>query len=736
MPNRLARETSPYLLQHQNNPVDWFPWGDEAFAKAAAEDKPVFLSVGYSSCHWCHVMEHESFEDAEIAAFLNEHFVSVKVDREERPDVDEAYMIAVQLSAGRGGWPMSVILTPDRRPFFAGTYFPKEDRDRFPGFSTVLRQIEGVWRTERGKVDDIAGQFAQAMRDSLTRDAPPVEVQFDRELIDEAVRKLTMDFDEEQGGFGGAPKFPPHTAVAFLLEYALLEDAPDEMRQAAADMALFTLEKMSLGGLHDHVGGGFHRYSTDGQWRLPHFEKMLYDNALMLANYVQAAAMCHGQLPELEQLYAKTADGIIRWLNGEMTSPEGLYYSALDADSEGEEGKYYVWTSADISEVLGQGASAFIDAFDIREGGNFHDEATGELTGANIPVLSEDVGDRFDLQLRRLHEARKQRVRPGLDDKVLVGWNGLLIAALAEAAELEPAERAAEAILGYEKQFGQLPHQIAKGQPSGAGYLEDYAYFIDGLLTLANSKSLFEEISDTFSGRSAEEWLNEADRLMQVAIARFYDEERGGFFATSDGHEQLFGRSKPVLDQPLPSANAIAIRSLLAFGDDERARKSFEAFLGWMSRAPSATEALYHSALYLSASDEDLEEPVKGFAVITQETLGVSVQMPSRELVASNGVASGLIVLEVPPGFHVNSSEPPARWLIPTRVSVQPVGFTVSYPAPVDDRYEGRVEIPFTVKLPAGKSEAEFEVRVSYQACTETECLAPEEKAFDAVVRS
>lgn len=731
MPNRLAAESSPYLLQHQNNPVDWYPWGEEAFARAREEDKPIFLSVGYSSCHWCHVMEHESFEDEETARLMNETYICVKVDREERPDVDETYMTAVQLSAGRGGWPMSVFMTADKRPFFAGTYFPKEERGGHPSFTQILQQVGAVWSQERHKVYEIANQYAEAITQSRGQTIEATST-LSHNLLAECVRAHSMEFDEDHGGFGQSPKFPPHTAIEFLLNYAIGEYRDEELRQSAADMALYSLEKMALGGIHDHVGGGFHRYSTDERWLLPHFEKMLYDNALLLGNYARAAALCHEQLPELELLFGQAVNGIVRWLQDEMTSPEGLFYSALDADSEGEEGKFYVWTPAEVDAILGQESQAFQDAFQFHPDGNFRDESTGQMNGANIPHLLETVGDRFDLALSRLREARAQRVRPGLDDKALVAWNGLAIAALAEAAEVGMAERAAEAILAAEAQHGSLPHQITKGKPSGDAFLEDYAYFVDSLISLSGVKNLFEGEGASLPGRPAVEWFKEAQRLASEMIDKFYDSSASGFFGTSQKHEELFGRTKPIFDQPSPSGNAIAAKCLIELGDPSRAMATVQGLLGWMERAPSATEALHLVAMNLIGEAEETEEDE--VPSIPPASMEVTVQIASQRLKAESGVAKGEIVLNIPDGLHVNSATPPARWLVPTEVFIEPLKYRVSYPGVTDDKFYGQVAIGFEVDLPAGSSGEEFEVTVKYQACTDSECQLPQERRFSAVV--
>ncbi|MEZ0324876.1 MAG: DUF255 domain-containing protein [Fimbriimonas sp.] len=735
MPNRLENATSPYLLQHKDNPVDWFPWSEEAFEKAQAENKPVFLSVGYSSCHWCHVMEHESFEDEGIASILNQDFVSVKVDREERPDVDEAYMAAVQMTSGRGGWPMSVFLTPDRKPFFAGTYFPKEDREQHPGFATVLTQVATAWRTRTQDVQKAADQLAKAIGETMAAKPPGTFAKLDMPFSTECVRAVLSEFDSENGGFGAAPKFPPHAALELLTLYALQPDAPEDLREASLSVAAFTLEKIVYGGIHDHVGGGFHRYSTDQKWVLPHFEKMLYDNALMLGNLARAAGIVHPIDQRLAGLYIAAAQTLIDWLTREMMAPEGFFYSALDADSEGEEGKFYVWTEAELREVLGAEADEFMKAFNFKSEGNFEDEATHQLTGANIPFLAEDHGGRFDEALAKLRVAREQRIRPALDDKALVSWNGIMIGALAEAGMGELAQAAALAILRAERENGELPHQIAKGVASGVAYLEDYACLADGLLKLGAFTHLLEERGETRE-IPASAYIGEGLRLKEEMVARFWDEEGGGFFSTSDRHEVIFGRSKPIFDQPVPSGNAIALRVLVAVGDEERARRTVEAMIGWVQRAPQATEAFLAAALPL-IDEPAAKEAIDSEAPVSQPVAAaeVKVSMSQRELQAGpDGTAEAMIQITIPEGLHLNSHTPPARWLTRTSVEVRPLKAEVGYPESEGDQYKGTIEIPIKVSLAGGKSEGEFEVVVSYQACTDSECLLPTEKRFDCVI--
>ena len=725
MPNLLADATSPYLRQHKDNPVDWMPWGDEAFERARAEGKPVFLSVGYSSCHWCHVMAHESFEDPLVALKMNEGFVNVKVDREERPDVDEAYMAFVQMAVGRGGWPMSVFLTPDRKPFYGGTYWPKDDRGGHPGFHRVLDSLSGAWRDRRKEVEDEANRLGIELEKYFSAGSPPSEGALTPELYVAALKDQAESFDAKLGGFGAAPKFPPHTALELLLAHALSDFAAPEERQAALAMAFGTLDAMCMGGIHDHVGGGFHRYSTDAEWLLPHFEKMLYDNALMLGNLARATAIAAEVDPIRAETYARAAGGIVAWAAREMTSPEGLFYSALDADSldahgHSEEGAFYVWAYDDLPP-------AFAAAFGVREEGNFRDEATGVATGANILHLKEDVGASFDAELDALLAQRGTRPRPGLDDKCIVGWNGLMIGALAEAGLAEPAQRAADAMLEMIGFHGGIPHTVVNRVPQDDAFLDDVAALADGFFKLGQL------VHPTDSG---ELYTGYAFDFGKGMIRDFEDPATGAFFSTSHAHETLFGRTRPAFDQPVPSANALALRVLVAMGDEVRARRLVAALLGTMERVPSATEGLYAAAISLVASEtlpfgggqgggtEAIKAPAE-----TRVTL-----LQSERQADAEGRATFTVLLELPEGVHVNGPEVPARWLTPTRVSVKPLKAEIAYPPEDGEGYVGRVEIPFAVGLPKGESGADLEVVVAYQPCTETECLAPAEKILNAVI--
>lgn len=568
MPNRLAGESSPYLLQHRDNPVDWLPWGPDAFERAKAESKPVFLSVGYSSCHWCHVMAHESFEDLEVASVLNRSFISVKVDREERPDVDEAYMTAVQLQSGRGGWPMSAFLTPNREPFFAGTYFPKAS------FLSLLRQVEGAWQGQRAQVEASAREFREAVESALARPAPMATHALSLQLLAGAVQALHHEFDEDHGGFGEAPKFPPHAALAFLLDFAEAEGVDPAERSEARRMAELTLAKMCLGGIHDHVGGGFHRYSTDAIWLLPHFEKMLYDNALMLGNLVRASRF----KGPWSGLFDRAAKGIVRWLGETMRTADGLLGTAVDADSEGEEGKYTVWTVDEVRAVLGERAEAFLAAYRFDPEGNFRDEAAGHRTGANIPHLAEDDGDRFAKDLAAMRAVRRRRVPPLFDHKALVGLNGMAAGALAEAGERPMAEEIFAALDRFIPAGGPIPRQITEGRVSGQGFLEDYVGLLEVWCALGKGDL------DAFDARFG-------------PGAAFRDVRAGDYYETTENHERLFGRTKPVFDHPIPSGNARMAKALARMGEVAEARRIVEANLGWVERAPSSTAGLLQAGL-------------------------------------------------------------------------------------------------------------------------------------------
>ncbi|TMQ59174.1 MAG: thioredoxin domain-containing protein, partial [Candidatus Eisenbacteria bacterium] len=583
-PNRLAKEQSPYLLQHQWNPVDWYPWGSEAFEKARRENKPVFLSIGYSSCHWCHVMERESFESETIAKLLNEKFVSIKVDREERPDVDEIYMRAVQLLTGSGGWPMSVFLTPDQKPFWGGTYFPPDDRGGHPGFASVLAALAETFATRREEVESAADRLASALRQMEGGRQFVASGPLDPAVSGRAVDELAASYDRHYGGFGGAPKFPPHGALELLLHATAA--SPREDLEA---IVRGTLDGMAMGGIRDHVGGGFHRYATDATWLVPHFEKMLYDNAQLASVYAEAFARWGD--PE----YRSAAEETLAWVTREMTAEEGGFYSALDADSEGGEGAYYLWSLKEITDVLGREVGdLFARVYGIEETGNFVDPVTGEEPGnivhrkrswpelaraEEIPV--EALRAKMDRARARLLLARLQRPAPGRDDKVVAAWNGLMIGAFARAGRVfgrrdfvDTAARAASFVWTAMRRGGRLLRSWRAGESRLPGYLEDHAFLAWGLLDL-------HEVSGDGT------WLDQARALTDSMIERFWDPDEGGFFFVASDHESLIARTKEVFDQAVPSGNGMAARVLvrlwLMTGDEryeEYAAKMFRVFAG------------------------------------------------------------------------------------------------------------------------------------------------------------
>jgi len=552
MSNRLVNETSPYLLQHAENPVDWYPWGEEVLQKAKAEDKPIFLSIGYSACHWCHVMAHESFEDERVAAILNEHFVSVKVDREERPDLDRIYMSAVQALTGSGGWPMSVFLTPDGRPFHGGTYFPPAPRYGMPSFTQVLLAVADAWRNRRQELVEGGEQLVAAIQrqTSVTDNLKPETLKHETltlETLHTAVENLWGRFDSVRGGWGAAPKFPQPMALEFLLRYHHGTGAP-----RALQMVTQTLDAMARGGMYDQLGGGFHRYSVDDHWLVPHFEKMLYDNAQLARVYLHAWQVT-GE-PFYRTITEETLDYVVR----EMTSPEGGFYSTQDADSEGEEGKFFVWTPDEIRSVLGDQADHFIEVYRVTERGNFEGKNILELVG------SLEEREALTEARRKLFEAREERVHPGRDDKVLTSWNGLMLAAFAEAARAldrdddstelaevyrQVAERNADFLLSELRQEnGRLLRTWKAGEAKLNGYLEDYTHLIEGLLELYQT---------TFDPR----WYRAAHELAEAMIEHFRAPE--GFYDTSDDHETLIVRPRELQDNAVPSGNGMAALVLL-----------------------------------------------------------------------------------------------------------------------------------------------------------------------------
>lgn len=552
--NRLINETSPYLLQHAHNPVDWYAWGDEAFEKAKAEDKAVLVSIGYSACHWCHVMEHESFEDESTAAIMNEHFVNIKVDMEERPDVDQIYMSFVQLTTGRGGWPMNVFLTPDKKPFFGGTYFPPVSRYNMPGWRQILTSIAEAYREKREELENSANDIVGELQKLGAAEIAPGGLS--TELLDTAFSSFSRTFDTINGGFGGAPKFPPAMSLEFLLRYH--KRTGDDRALAIVE---YTCKKMANGGIYDQLGGGFHRYSVDAIWLVPHFEKMLYDNAQLIRVYLHLyqvllskknpVATAPGSDTDAE-FYKRIAVETLEYVKREMLDVSGGFYSTQDADSEGVEGKFFVWTTAEIVAILGDDARSFNSYYDVTEEGNFEGENILNVKNP-VAIPPEQAG-----RLRsNLFDEREKRIKPSRDEKVLTAWNGLMLAAFADAAAvlasdeyLEIAKRNAEFLSAQMLKDGRFLRTWKDGTAKLNGYIEDYANVADGLIVL------YQVSGDV-------QYLTEAKRLADLMVTEFWDEDNGGFFFTSNDHEELIVRNKDFYDNATPSGNSVAADVLL-----------------------------------------------------------------------------------------------------------------------------------------------------------------------------
>ena len=588
--NRLIHEKSPYLLQHAENPVDWYAWGEEAFEKARKENKPIFLSIGYSTCHWCHVMAHESFEDPEVARLLNEVFVCIKVDREERPDIDNIYMRVCQMMTGSGGWPLTILMTPDKKPFFAGTYIPKESRHGRLGMLDFIPRIKEVWDTQHDDILKSADQIT-ARLNQISINSSGTEL--DKSTLKTAYEQLSGRFSEQYGGFGNAPKFPSPQNLLFLLRY--WRSTNDEK---ALRMVVKTLQSMQEGGIYDHIGFGFHRYSTDSHWLVPHFEKMLYDQAMLAMAYIEAY-----QATGKEE-FGATAKEIFSYVLRDMTDTKGGFYSAEDADSEGVEGKFYVWTEDEIRQILkGEEADLIVNVYNIDKTGNFRDEASGENTGANILHLGktlteiaiknktslDELKERIETARQKLFTARNKRIRPHRDDKILTDWNGLMIAALAKGAQVcnEPeyadaAKRAADFILtDMRRTDGRILHRYREGHAAILANVDDYAFLIWGLL------ELYETIFDVH-------YLQTALDLNNEMIKHFWDEQDGGFYFTADDAEELIVRQKEIYDGAIPSGNSVAVLNLFRLARitadtdlEDKANKIMLAFSKDVKSVPS-----------------------------------------------------------------------------------------------------------------------------------------------------
>ena len=715
--NRLIHETSPYLLLHAHNPVDWYPWDDEALERAKRENKLVFLSVGYSTCYWCHVMEREVFSNPEIAEMMNKDFINIKIDREERPDLDEIYMTATQLLTQRGGWPNSVFLTPDLKPFYAGTYFPPTDMPGRPGFPTILDAVQEAWVTREDEVIESANQISETIAMATSRVFTALTAKpLSRSLITGALGYLQTNYSHAYGGFGTAPKFPnPANLELLLSEYERASDA------SLLKMVTHSLDMMAYGGMYDQIGGGFHRYSVDEKWLVPHFEKMLYDNAQLAKVYLRAYQLTH------EPRYRRVAEEIFSFVFREMTAPEGGFYSALDAETDAEEGKYYVWTADEVQKVLGKKeAERFAKVYGVDKGANFE--------GKNVLYVPEGVAAEDELKSvaaarEKLLMARAKREYPLLDTKIIVNWNGLMIDALAygyevlgEARYLAAAAKAATFILDtLRKPDGELWHTYTAGVTKQDAYLDDYAFFVKGLLALHRATG-------------EEQWFNAAKTLTDTMIQLFSDDKNGGFYYTKADAKHLIVRTKKPFDSAIPSGNAVAVENLLAFGTDYQndAERTLRTFAESISQAPSSFMymlfALNHYLVSKGVLDSDTSHLVTGTAVVKSE---------------DSGIFNVELDLKIAAGWHVNANPTGQENLIPMTVAVDtdtPIEIVdVAYPKGKSVRfafsdeslnvYEGSLTIPLQLKQkPRTLLDRTVPVllKLTYQPCNEAECLLPQ----------
>lgn len=635
-PNKLINEKSPYLLQHAYNPVEWFPWNEEAFEKAKNDNKPIFLSIGYSTCHWCHVMERESFEDDEVADYLNQHFVSIKVDREERPDIDHIYMTVCQEMTGHGGWPLTILMTPDKKPFFAGTYFPKERKYGRLGILDILSQIAEKWQTQRERVEQVGDEIAEALQPHFQGASGE---QLTEEVLEGAYQRFLHSYDSTYGGFGSAPKFPSPHNFGFLLRYWKKTG-----REQALSMVEHTLESMYSGGIYDHLGFGFARYSVDEMWLIPHFEKMLYDNAL-LANAFLETYQATGN-----PVFAVVARDVFTYVLRDMTSPEGGFYSAEDADSEGEEGKFYVWRPEEIIQILGEKTGEiFCKYYGVTEEGNFEHhtshlnliETDHEEVARSYGLSSEELGNLLAEARRKLFEVRDKRVHPGKDDKILTAWNGLMIAALAKGArilgESQYADAAAQAVEfimdNLRREDDRLLARYREGHAAFPAYLDDYAFLVWGLLELYQ----------------ADFDLKHVDRAVQLTedmIRLFWDQEKGGFFFYGNDSEQLLARPKEIYDGAIPSGNSVATLNLLRLARltgneqyEKLAESQFKAFAGNVRAYPPGFTQTLMALQFAAYGSQEIVIAGDPEASDTQEML---------EVVNSAFLPNAVVVLDPP----------------------------------------------------------------------------------------
>ncbi len=778
-PNRLVRETSPYLLLHAHNPVDWYPWGPEAFEKAKKEGKLIFLSVGYSSCYWCHVMERKVFVNEAIAKTLNKHFVCIKVDREERPDVDDVYMTALQVyyqaigTASGGGWPLSMFMTPEGKPVAGGTYFPPEDTDGATGFPTVLERLIDLWGTKKeqmeGNAEILANETRRVMRPKLS--LKPVEA--NQALVQKSFDAVVASFDPEYGGVDftpqrtRSPKFPTPAKLLFVQESLKHQPNPE-----AAKLLDLTLMNMACGGIRDHLGGGFHRYSVDRQWLVPHFEKMLYDQAQLADLYANAFAATKNPL------YKQVAEELLGFVERELTSSEGAFFSALDAETNGVEGEFYVWESRDIDKVLGKNSEAFKDAYHVKELSDFEHGNVLRLSVDQLPGPAKDVPlggtrsgavmDEFTVSRQKLLDVRNQRQKLLRDEKILAGWNGLMIGAFARAGGtldqpefIRIAEKAAQFVLtNMRDQQGRLLHTHTAGVAKLNAYLDDYAFVIDGLLAL-------------HSVTNDAKWLTAARKLQDDQLKMFRDEAGGAFFFTSHQHEELLARTKNCYDGVLPAGNSVSARNLTKLAkltDDKRYREEAQTIVDlFASNLEQSPRGLTVLALAISEllvdspkKTSDVAVPPKNNAVVQADAVdapGEVVPTTQKEdapkkpehvkakaflsvdKLPAGSACQVVVVLEVAKGWHVNANPATEEFQIPTKVTWKsknglelvdvkyPKGSGFKFEGSDDEVmvYEGEVQIRGTLKIPkeAGGLTEDMEITINYQACNEKGCLPP-----------
>jgi uncharacterized protein YyaL (SSP411 family) len=736
--NRLAKETSPYLLQHQHNPVDWYAWGPEAFDAARAQNKAIFLSVGYSTCYWCHVMERESFENPDVAAEMNQRFINIKVDREERPDVDQLYMTSVQIMTHHGGWPMSVFLTPDLRPFYGGTYFPPNDHGNRPGFVTLLKAIDDAWKNRKADVEKSTDQITDLLQQLAEPPPPSADVTIDGDFVERLIERSASDYDARLGGFGAAPKFPRQTLLELLLVYN--RHAPNAARAAKV---FHTLDCMAHGGIRDQLGGAFHRYSTDAEWLVPHFEIMLYDNAMLAWCYIEAYRQTE------DRRYSSVARGILDFVLREMTSPQGAFYTAFDAEVDAEEGQTYLWTRAEVEATLAEAmvedpkAEAkihrFCRVYGLDDGPNFADPHHGNgLPEKNILYLAEPAGDKvpalLDQDLCKMREillaARNQRKQPLLDTKIITSWNALMIRALAAAGfvlqerkYIDAATKAAEFLVKNHGNTGDGLYRTSRdGVAKYAGFLDDYAFLVQAMIALADSGG-------------SERWKDSAKALAQSMINKFGDPKSGGFFFNETGAPDVIIRQKIATDSPLPSGNGVAAMVLLSLGLPEEAGKAITVFARQLEKQAEGMSSLLQAAAIYLQQNQPLLAPAGGRAV----AVPTSPQEMSQDVVAIEPVWRSPTQLDVQvkirEGMHISAHDTVAG-MMATQLAISgdnaALVASIEYPPAEPLKVEFSelsihgyhrtiiIKVAFTTQPQAGSN---VELALRYQACDSHACL-------------